>query len=159
MTRRMYISREGYEKLKKELEELKGVQRPALSRRISEARDLGDLRENAEYHAAKEQLALLENKIAKLEETLHSAQIVDKKHISGDQVSIYTTVSLKDLKNQRELKYTLVSKEESDFKQKKISIESPVGKALLGKKVGDVVEIQVPAGQLTYQITDIEVAL
>ncbi|NOX38578.1 MAG: transcription elongation factor GreA [Calditrichaeota bacterium] len=155
----IYLSQEGYDKLKKELEELKSVKRPEIAQKISEARDFGDLRENAEYHAAKEAMALLENRIAQLEETLRRAKIINKKDLSDDQVSIYTTVLLKDLVRNQEVQYTLVSPEESDFKQKKISTTSPVGKALLGKKVGDVVEIQVPAGTLRYEVLEIKLSI
>ncbi len=155
----IYLSQEGYDKLKKELEELKSVKRPEIAQKISDARDFGDLRENAEYHAAKEAMALLENRIAQLEETLRRAKIINKKDLSDDQVSIYTTVLLKDLVRNQEVQYTLVSPEESDFKQKKISTTSPVGKALLGKKVGDVVEIQVPAGTLRYEVLEIKLSI
>ncbi len=155
----IYLSQEGYDKLKKELEELKSVKRPEIAQKISEARDFGDLRENAEYHAAKEAMALLENRIAQLEETLRRAKIINKKDLSEGQVSIYTTVLLKDLVRNQQVQYTLVSPEESDFKQKKISTTSPVGKALLGKKVGDVVEIQVPAGTLKYEVLEIKLSI
>ncbi len=154
-----YISREGYEKLKKELKELKEIKRPEIAQKISEARDFGDLKENAEYHAAKEAMALLESRIAQLEETLRKSKVLDAKDLSGEQVSIYTTVRLRDLVRNTELEYTLVAPQESDFKQKKISSTSPVGKGLLGKKVGDVVEIKVPAGVLKYEILDIKVSI
>ncbi len=155
----VYLSREGYEKLKKELEELKHVKRPELSQKISEARDFGDLRENAEYHAAKEALTLLEAKITQLEQTLHRAKILKKEDMAKNKVTILSTVTLKDLNRGNELTYTLVAPEESDFSQNKISTTSPVGKALLGKEVGDVVEIKVPAGILKYEILNIELAI
>jgi len=159
MAQFIYLSREGYEKLKKELEELKSVKRPEIAQKISDARDFGDLRENAEYAAAKEAMAHLEARISKLEETLRRAKIINKKDIDGNQVSIYTTVHLKDLNRGGEVKYTLVSQEEANFRENKISTNSPVGKALLGKKKGEEVEIRVPAGILKYEIKDIETVL
>lgn len=155
----VYLSKEGYEKLKKELEELKQVKRPELSEKISVARDFGDLKENAEYHAAKEALALLETKIAQLEETMSRAKVLNKNEMAKDQVTILSRVKLKDLKRNVEVEYTLVSPEESDFQKKKISTTSPVGKALLGKKIGDIVEIKVPAGILKYEVLGIELSI
>ncbi len=152
----IYLSKEGYEKLKKELDELKQVKRPELSQKISEARDFGDLKENAEYHAAKEALSLLENKIAQLEQTLHRAKILKEEDIVKDKVTILSTIRLKDLIRDKEVEYTLVSPEESDFKLNKISTTSPVGKALLGKTKGETVEIKVPAGILKYEILEIK---
>lgn len=153
-----YISREALDKMKEELHELKSEKRPELARLISEARDFGDLKENAEYHAAKEKMALLEDKITQLEEKIRRARVIDPKQISGDHVALYTTVVMKDLKRNQEVSYTLVSQEESDFRHFKISVVSPVGKALLGKKVGEVVDIKVPAGLLKYEILDISPA-
>jgi transcription elongation factor GreA len=155
----VYLSREGYEKLKKELEELKQVKRPELSQKISEARDFGDLRENAEYHAAKEALTLLEAKITQLEQTLHRAKILKKEDMAENKVTILSQVTIEDLNRGTQFTYTLVAPEESDFSQNKISTTSPVGKALLGKEVGDVVEIQVPAGMLKYKILDIKLTI
>ena len=157
MAKQFYISKEGLDKIKQELEELKTIKRPKLSKKIAEARDFGDLKENAEYHAAKEALTLLETKISQMEETLRRARIIDPKTISNEQVALYTTVRLKDLQRDLEVQYTLVSQEESDFQQKKISVISPVGKALLGKKVGETVEIKVPAGTMKYEVLDIQV--
>ncbi len=159
MTGYIYLSPEGYEKLKKELDELKQVKRPELSRKISEARDFGDLKENAEYHAAKEALSLLETKISKLEETLSRAKVLKKNDMAEGKITILSTVKLKDLNRDMEIEYTLVSPEESDFKQNKISTTSPVGKALLGKEKGEIVEIRVPAGILKYQVIDIKLAI
>lgn len=153
-----YISREALDKMKAELHELKSEKRPEISRLISEARDFGDLKENAEYHAAKEKMALLEDKITQLEEKIRRARVIDPKQISGDHVALYTTVVMKDLKRNQQVSYTLVSQEESDFRHFKISVVSPVGKALLGKKVGEVVDIKVPAGLLKYEILDISPA-
>lgn len=155
----IYLSKEAYNKVKEELLELKTVKRPDLSKKIAEARDFGDLKENAEYHAAKEALGLLETKISKLEETISRAKILKKDDIPGDQVSIYTTVRLLDLKKNEEKAYTLVSNEESNFQENKISTVSPVGKALLGKKVGEEVDINVPAGVLKFRILEIKMAI
>ncbi len=156
MSKHFYISKEGLDKLKQELEELKTVKRPELSQKISEARDFGDLKENAEYHAAKEALGLLETKISQLEETVRRARVIDPKSISGEHVALYTTVLLKDLNRDQEVQYSLVSQEESNFQEAKISVVSPVGKALLGKKVGETVEIKVPAGTMKYEILNIQ---
>ncbi len=151
-----YISKDGYSKIETELHELKTVERPRLSQKISDARDFGDLKENAEYHAAKEKLALLEAKISQMEETLRRARIIDPKSISTQQVALYTKVSLKDLNRDEERAYSLVSQEESNFREFKISVNSPVAKALLGRKVGDTVEVNVPAGTVKYEILSIE---
>jgi transcription elongation factor GreA len=156
MTKQFYISKEGYDKLKQELKELKSVKRPELSKKIADARDFGDLKENAEYHAAREALALLETRISQLEESIRRAKIIDPKSISNEHVALYTTVFLKDLTRNLEVKYTLVSQEESNFQEAKISVASPVGKALLGRKVGETVEIQVPAGIMKYEVLEIQ---
>ncbi len=153
-----YISKEGFKKIQSELHELKSVDRPAIAQLISDARDFGDLKENAEYHAAKEKMALLEDKITQLEERVRRARVIDPKTISTEQVAIYTAVSLKDMTRNMEVRYSLVSQDESDFRQFKISVDSPVAKALLGKKVGDVVDIKVPAGMMKYEVLKIEPA-
>jgi transcription elongation factor GreA len=155
----IYLSQEGYNNLKSELEELKQVKRPELSKKIAEARDFGDLKENAEYHAAKEAQVLLESKITQIEQTLSRAKVLSKDDMAKDKVTILSQVRLKDLKNDLEVEYTLVSQAESDFKLNKISTTSPVGKALLGKKKGDVVLINVPAGTLKYQILDLKLSI
>jgi len=155
----IYLSQEGYDKLKLELEELKGVKRPEISKKISEARDFGDLKENAEYHAAKEAQAVLEAKIRQLEQTLSRAKILNKNDIASDKVTILSQVRLKDINRDLEVEYTLVSPQESDFKQNKISTTSPVGKALLGKQKGDIVEIRVPAGILKYEVMDLKLSI
>ena len=152
----IYLSREGLEKMKKELKELKQVKRPELSRKIAEARDFGDLKENAEYHAAKEALAFLENRIVQLEETVRKVKILSKDELVEGKVTILSSVKLKDLINDKEIEYSLVAPEESDFKSRKISTTSPVGKALLGKQIDDIVEINVPAGSLKYKVLDIK---
>lgn len=152
----IYLSKDGYEKMKRELDVMKQIKRPELSKKISVARDFGDLKENAEYHAAKEALALLENRISQLEQTIHRAKILNKADIADGKVTILSVVKIRDLNRDLEMEYSLVAPEESDFKKKKISTTSPVGKALLGKEVNDVVEISVPAGKLKYQILEIK---
>jgi transcription elongation factor GreA len=155
----IYLSQKGYDNLKDELKELKQVKRPEISKKIAEARDFGDLKENAEYHAAKEAQVLLESKISRLEQTLSRAKVLSKNDMAKDKVTILSIIKLKDLNHQTEVEYTLVSPEESDFKLNKISTTSPVGKALLGKKKGDTVEIKVPAGILKYQIMDLKLSI
>ena len=159
MSEYFYMSKEALDKLKEELHEMKAVKRPEASNRIAVAREFGDLKENAEYHAAKEALSLLEAKIAQTEEKVARSRVVNTKNITNEMVSIYTKVRLKDLNRNMEMEYTLVSQDEANFREKKISVTSPVGKALVGKGVGDKVDIQVPAGIMKYEIKNIEVAL
>jgi transcription elongation factor GreA len=155
MSQGSYLSRDGYDKLVKELEHLKSVKRRQLSKAVGEARGHGDLTENAEYDAAKEAQALNEKRIAELERKLAASQIIDEESMSTDEVLIGATVKLKDIKSGKELTYTLVAEEEADYAQGKISISSPVGGGLLGHREGEVVEINVPAGALKYQILKI----
>ena len=150
-----HLSREGYEKLRKELEQLKTVKRRDISKAIGAARAHGDISENAEYDAAKEAQGLNEKKIAELEHKLATAQMIDEDNMSKDEVLIGATVKLKDLKGNRDITYTIVSEEEANFSEGKISISSPVGSGLMNHKKGDMVEIKVPAGVLKYQIMDI----
>lgn len=152
-----YYTEEGLQKLKDELHQLRTVERQSVIRQIAEARDKGDLSENAEYDAAKEAQGLLELKIAKLEEIVSNARIVDSAQLDTSKVSILTTVKIKNLKNNAEMKYTLVAENEADFKAGKISIDSPIGKGLVGKKVGDKVEVTVPAGIIPFQIMEISI--
>jgi len=151
-----YYSKEGLEKLKKELEHMKSVERPRISQQIAEARDKGDLSENAEYDAAKEAQGLLEMKISKLEETLSNARLMDNSKIDTSKVMVLATVTIKNLRNQAQMTYTLVSESEADLKKGKISISSPIGKGLSGKKVGETAEIQTPAGKMEFEILDIK---
>lgn len=151
-----HLSREGYEKLAKELEHLKTVKRRALSRAIGDARAHGDISENAEYDAAKDAQGLNEKKISELEHKLSSAQILDNDNISKDEILIGATVKLKDLKAGGEITYTIVSEDEADYTNGKISISSPVGSGLMNHKIGDSVEIKVPAGILKYKVLGIE---
>ncbi|NOX90623.1 MAG: transcription elongation factor GreA [Calditrichaeota bacterium] len=153
----VYLTKEGLEKLKKDLHELKYKIRPQISQKVATAREHGDLKENAEYHAAREELSMVESKVHELESKIARARVISNDEIGTDTVSILNTVTLEDLNRGKKLSYTLVSVEEADFKQNKISITSPVGRALLGRKVGEVVEIQVPAGMLKYKILSIEI--
>ena len=151
-----YITQAGLDKMKAELHELKFTIRPQISQKVATAREHGDLKENAEYHAAREELSLVETKIQKLQERLSRVRLIDEKEIPGDRVYILTTVKLRDLDFGDTLEYTLVSPSETDVAQNKISVASPIGKALLGKGVGDNVNINVPAGTLRYQILEIK---
>ena len=150
-----YYTEEGLKKLQDELNHLKTTGRTDIARQIAEARDKGDLSENAEYDAAKDAQGLLELKIAKLEAVVGNARIMDEKSIDTSQVSVLSKVKIKNKKNGASMTYTLVSEEEADLKSGKISIKSPIGKGLLGKKVGETTEIQVPAGKMEFEIEDI----
>ena len=150
-----YYTEEGLRKLKDELHEMKTVQRPRISEQIAEARDKGDLSENAEYDAAKEAQGLLEMRIAKMEELISKARIIDNTMIDNSKVFILSTVKIKNVGNGMEMQYTLVAESEADLKEKKISVDSPIGKGLLGKKVGDVADIQTPNGIMKFEIVDI----
>ncbi|MFH1189848.1 MAG: transcription elongation factor GreA [Candidatus Omnitrophota bacterium] len=150
-----YLSKAGHEKLTKELEHLKTVKRRALSKAIGEARSHGDISENAEYDAAKEAQGLNEKRIAELENKLAVSHIIDEDQMSSDEVLVGATVKLADVKSGREIKYTIVSEEEADFSHGMISVSSPVGSGLLNHKVGDTVEIKVPAGVLKYKVLNI----
>ncbi len=150
-----YMSKEGYENLLKEIEQLKKVERPGISKQIAEARDKGDLSENAEYDAAKEAQGLLEMKISKLEELLANSRILDPSKLDKSKVGILSTVRLLNKKINREVEYTIVSEKEADLKSGKISSKSPIGKALLGKKKGEKVEVNAPAGVIAFEIVDI----
>ena len=150
-----YLTAEGLKQLKEEVEHLRTVERPKISQQIAEARDKGDLSENAEYDAAKEAQGLLEAKIAQLETTLRNARVIDQKQIDTDTVKMLTTVRLMNKKMNKEMKYTLVPAPEANLKQGKLSIETPIAKGLLGKKVGDVVEVKVPSGIMELEVLDI----
>ena len=151
----VYLSREGYQKLQDELKELKATERPTARGELKGAREFGDLSENAEYTAAKERLMFLERRIAKLEETLSRAHLLENEDIPDDKVYIGATVELLDLKKEKGLTYTLVAPEEADFEQGKISTVSPMGQGLLGHEEGEEVAIDVPAGKLEYRIVKI----
>ncbi len=151
-----YLSKEGYEKLDKELKDLKTRGRKEIAQEIAEARAQGDLSENAEYDAAKEAQGHLEKKIAELENTLATSTIIDEKDIDTSRAYLLSTVTILNRKTDKEMKYTLVSKNEADFKQGKISVESPIGKAILGTEVGETLKVKVPAGLLELEILNIE---
>jgi transcription elongation factor GreA len=150
-----YYTPEGFKKLKEELEFLKSVERPRVSAQIAEARDKGDLSENAEYDAAKEAQGLLELKISKMDDLMANARIMEASQMDNSKVFVLSTVKIKNLKNGMELKYTLVAEQEADLKLGKISVSSPIGKGLLGKKVGETAEITVPNGTLSLEILEI----
>ena len=151
-----YYTAEGLKKLKDELSHLKDVERPKASNAIAEARDKGDLSENAEYDAAKEAQGMLEMKISKLEATLSNARLIDESQLDLNKVLVLSKVTIKNLNNQMQLKYTLVAESEADLKSGKISVNSPIGKGLLGKKVGEIAEVVVPNGTIKFEIISIE---
>lgn len=150
-----YYTEEGLRALKAELDQLRDVERPRASQAIAEARDKGDLSENAEYDAAKEAQGLLEMKIAKLEELVASARVIDESQLDTSKVLILSTVKLKNKANNAVMTYTLVAESEADLKTGKISVSSPIGRGLLGKSVGDIAEIKVPNGTLQMEIIEI----
>lgn len=150
-----YMTEEGLAKLKQELDQLISVERPAISLQIAEARDKGDLSENAEYDAAKEAQGLLEAKIARLEDMVANARIIDESKIDTSKVQILNKVKIKNTKNNQQMEYMLVSESESDIKNGKISVATPIARGLLGKKVGDVVDIKVPSGMMSFEILEI----
>jgi transcription elongation factor GreA len=150
-----YYTAEGLKKLKDELDNLKSVERPKASQAIAEARDKGDLSENAEYDAAKEAQGLLELKIAKMEELVANARIIDESQLDVSKALVLSTVKIKNQANGMEMKYTLVAESEANLKANKISVTSPIGKGLLGKSVGEVAEIKVPNGTLNFEVLEI----
>jgi transcription elongation factor GreA len=155
MSQISYYTAEGLKKLKDELIDLKTVQRPAISEQIGEARDKGDLSENAEYDAAKEAQGILEMKISKMENIVANARLIDDTNIDNSKVFILSIVTIKNISNGMEMVYTLVAENEADIKARKISVDSPIGKGLLGKKVGQVAEIHTPGGMLQFEIINI----
>ena len=150
-----YMTEEGYKKLLEDISYLETVKRPEISAQIAEARDKGDLSENAEYDAAKEAQGLLEMKISQLKELLSKARLIDESKLSTDSVQILTKVKIRNTKNKAEMTYTLVSETEANLKEGKIAINTPIGKGLLGKKVGEIAEIQVPSGLMTFEVVSI----
>lgn len=151
----IYLSQEGYDNLKTELQSLKSIDRPRVINQISEARDKGDLSENAEYDAAKEAQGMLEMKISKLEETLSGARVIDESQLDNSKVLVLSKVKIKNKANGMEMAYTLVADGEADLSSGKLSINSPIGKGLLGKSLGDEAEIKVPNGTIQFVITEI----
>jgi transcription elongation factor GreA len=156
MAKIQYFSEEGLKRIQDELTELTTVQRPYISQQIAEARDKGDLSENAEYDAAKEAQGLLELKISKLGEIVRNARLIDETKIDLSKVLLLSKVTIKNTANKKEVEYTIVPEKEADIRNGKISISSPIAKGLLGKEVGDFAEIKVPAGILKFQITKID---
>lgn len=150
-----YYTAEGLKKLREELDQLKSIERPKVSQAIAEARDKGDLSENAEYDAAKEAQGLLEMRIAKMEELVANARLIDESQLDLSKVLVLSTVKIKNQANGMEMKYTLVAESEADLKSGKISVTSPIGKGLLGKSVGEIAEIKVPNGVLKVEILEI----
>lgn len=157
MTQVTYYTKEGFEKLKLELEHLVHIERPLISQQIAEARDKGDLSENAEYDAAKNAQGMLEMKISKLQNMIRNARPIDESKMDASRVQILSTVKIKNLKNNAEMVYTLVPENEADLKAGKISVTSPIAKGLLGKAKGNKVDITIPAGSLKVQIVEITI--
>jgi len=155
MSKISYYSVEGMKKLKEELEHLEHVERPRVSNDIAEARDKGDLSENAEYHAAKEEQSHLELKIAKLKEVVSNARIIDESLLDTSKILIHSIVKIKNTANNMEFTYTLVADSETNIKEGKLSVNSPIGKGLLGKEVGEIADIQVPSGVMNFEILEI----
>jgi transcription elongation factor GreA len=151
----IYMTADGYKKLVDELNELERVQRPAISKQIAEARDKGDLSENAEYDAAKEAQGLLEMKIAQLKDTISSARMIDESKINTNAVQILTRVKIKNTKSGQIMSYTIVSESEANIKEGKLSVTTPIAKGLLGKKVGEKAEVTVPSGVMEFEVVEI----
>jgi transcription elongation factor GreA len=155
MTEIVYVTQEGMDKLQSELQQLISIERPKASQAIAEAREKGDLSENAEYDAAKEAQGLLELRISKLQETIGNARVIDMSKIDTSKVSVLSKVKVKNLKMKKEFLYHLVSEKEADLKLMKISVKSPIGNALLGKAVGEIVSVQTPAGTMDLEVLEI----
>ena len=157
MSKVAYLTLNGLQKLKDELENLMNVERPKISTQIAEARDKGDLSENAEYEAAKEAQAMLEMKISKLNDTIANSRVIDEKKIDTSTVQILNKVKIKNLNNQSVMEYVLVSETEADLKAGKLSVNTPIASGLIGKKVGDIVEVKVPSGLIQFEIISISI--
>lgn len=150
-----YVTKEGLKKLQEELERLQSVERPKISKAIGEAIEKGDISENAEYDAAKDAQGLLEAKIAQLQDTIASCRVIDESQLDTSKVQMLNKVTIRNIKNGATMTYTLVSETEADFKAGKLSIHTPIAQALVGKKLGDKVKVQVPAGEMEFEIMDI----
>jgi len=155
MAKTVYYTKEGLEKLQQELRHLETVKRPEISAQIAEARDKGDLSENAEYDAAKEAQGMLEMEIAKLQEIIRSARIIDESKLDNKKVFLLTKVKIKNLANNQSMQYQIVPEKEANIKEKKLSVDSPIAKGLLGKEIGEKAEIEVPSGKITFEIVEI----
>lgn len=158
MSKITYLTEEGLKKLQEELNHLKTVERPSISRQIAEARDKGDLSENAEYDAAKDAQGLLEMKISKMEELVASARLIDESKLDTSKVSVLCKVRIRNMSNKAEMSYVLVAENEADLKSGKISVSSPIGKGLLGKKVGEMADITTPGGVMKFEVLEISLA-
>jgi transcription elongation factor GreA len=152
-----YLTREGYDKILKELDDLKTRGRSDVSKAIAEAREKGDLSENAEYHAAKDEQGMLELKISELEQVMSNARIIDKSLLDTSHVVVFAKVTIKNLNNGAKQTYEIVSETEADLKAKKISVGSPIGRGLLGKAVGDIATVETPAGKIEFEILEISI--
>ncbi|HEX3007526.1 MAG TPA: transcription elongation factor GreA [Bacteroidales bacterium] len=150
-----YVTEEGLQKLRSELDQLTSIERPSIARQLAEARDKGDLSENAEYDAAKEAQARLEARIARLEDAIASCRIIDESRIDTKKVQILNRVKIKNLKTKAVMEYLLVSETEANIKEGKISVNTPIAKGLIGKKLGDIVQIDVPSGKMEFEIMEI----
>ncbi len=153
----IYLTAEGYKKLKEELDHMRSVERPAISAAIAEARDKGDLSENAEYDAAREAQGMLEMRLAKLEDTLANARVIDESKIDKSKVQILSKVTILNHNNKKQMSYTLVAEHEANLREGKLSIGTPIAQALLGHKKGDCIDVEVPAGLLKFEILDISI--
>lgn len=157
MSKVNYLTQGGYDKLKADLDHMKSVGRKEAANAIAEAREKGDLSENAEYDAAKDAQGMLELKINELEKVLANARVLDSSQLDNSNVTVLSTVKLLNKKSKKEIEYTLVSESEADLKEKKISVTSPIGEGLLGKKVGDIAIIEIPSGKIEFEILDIQI--
>lgn len=155
MTKMSYITEEGLQKLKEELENLVGVERPAISKLIAEARDKGDLSENAEYEAAKEAQGMLEMKISRLKDAIANSRIIDGSKLDTERIQLLNKIKIRNTRNNSTMEYTIVSDSEADLKKGKIAVSTPIARGLIGKKVGDKVEIKVPSGIIPFEIIEI----
>jgi len=155
MSKTTFMTQEGFDKMVKEMENLISIERPKISQQIAEARDKGDLSENAEYDAAKEAQGLLELRISKLQEAVRNARVIDAGQIETDKVYLLSKVKIKNLNNNTIMEYTLVSENEANLKEGKMSVESPIAKGLLGKVLGDIAEVKVPSGTMKFEILEI----
>ncbi|HPE99031.1 MAG: transcription elongation factor GreA [Bacteroidales bacterium] len=156
MAKQTYITKEGLEKLKAELDQLMNVERPKISKQIAEARDKGDLSENAEYDAAKDAQGMLELKISQMQEIVSNSRIIDESKLDNSKARILSTVTIENKKTKQKMTYTLVPDQEADLKAGKLSVNSPIAQALLGKKVGDSADVKVPAGVISLKLLDIK---
>lgn len=158
MSKVTYLTQEGYDRITAELEELKTTERQKIAKAIAEAREKGDLSENAEYDAAKDAQGLLELKINEMEKVMATAKVIDESQLDTSKVTILSNVTIKNLKNNKEFIYKLVSESEADLKAKRISVSSPIGEALLGKKIGDTTDVQTPGGSIKFEIMNISLS-